>query len=126
MLGLSHSIILQIFFSALSKAHSGTATILVDELDADHHFNNMWVRRSAVDIWLLLCVDRSFNHSPDCFCTGGDVDLSASPIIHHPQEGLRNSHLEGAILSAFRRTTTRATNARHLCISCIDIKYTKA
>jgi hypothetical protein len=27
------------FFSALSKAHSGTATILVDELDADHHFN---------------------------------------------------------------------------------------
>jgi len=56
---------------------------------------------SAIGIWFLLFPNRYFNHSSNCLGTRRDVDLTAAPIIHHPQKGLRYPHLKRAILSTF-------------------------
>ena len=40
----------------------------------------------AVGVGLLLDFGRQFNKSPDCFSTGGEVELGAPPVVYRPQK----------------------------------------
>jgi hypothetical protein len=56
---------------------------------------------STIRVWFSLCFRCQFNEPPNRFCAGREVDLGAPPVVYHPQELLRYSHLKHAILRPF-------------------------
>jgi hypothetical protein len=83
---------------------------------------------SAIRILLLLGFGPQFNESPDCFGTGGKVDLSAAPVVYHSQKLLRDPHLERTILSdvfAWSPTRPRIIIC-HLCTFVLTVNLSRA